>query len=744
MIWKFIYILSLSALIHSCGTSHANKYNFDFEQVEISNKKAKGWFRGSDYEIITDENAGLGKYSGKIFSNEKGVEGRMLYGIPACYSGENIQLEGYIKTKNVREGFAGLFLKIESEKGFNLAFKNMEEVNLIGTNDWKKYSISIPYPENAEYIFIGGLLSGKGEAWFDNFSVKIDGSDIQSLKENGKEIFKAKLDREFDVGSNVEIPALENKTVINLDLLGKIWGFLKYYHPEITKGDYNWDFELFRFLPKYLDAKTEIIRDEILINWINGYGEIKECLGCEKTSNAAILKPDFSWIDESNISKELESLLFNIYNNRSQGKQYYVDFMSYVGNPIFLNENPYSENPFPDKGYRLLALFRYWNAIQYFFPYKNITDIEWNKVQKKYIDQIVNAKNELEYELVFLKLIGEIVDTHSSLRNSGNRISNLRGKYFSTYKVQFIEKKLVVTGYYNRKLINNGELKIGDIITHVDNVPVEVLVDSLNEYYPASNNTAKMRNISSDILRSKTNKLLVNYSSDSLIKKRELKLFKREDLIDRFSTNSKKSFKLIDNNIGYITLESIKEKDIAEIKKTFSKTKGIVIDIRNYPNTFVPYLLGSYFVSKETPFVKFTKVNPNNPGEFNFAGSLKIKPDADNLYDGKLVVLVNEFSQSQSEFTAMAFRAGINTTIIGSTTAGADGNVSNISIPGGLSSSFSGIGVYYPNGKKTQRVGIIPDIVIEPTIKGIKLGRDELLEKAIEIIEIIEIIENND
>ena len=82
----------------------------------------------------------------------------------------------------------------------------------------------------------------------------------------------------------------------------------------------------------------------------------------------------------------------------------------------------------------------------------------------------------------------------------------------------------------------------------------------------------------------------------------------------------------------------------------------------------------------------------------------------------------------------MAFRAGRNTTIIGSTTAGADGNLSWIILPGGLRTGISGIGVFYPNGTSTQRVGIIPDIKIEPTINGIKSGKDELLEKAIEII----------
>jgi C-terminal processing protease CtpA/Prc len=82
----------------------------------------------------------------------------------------------------------------------------------------------------------------------------------------------------------------------------------------------------------------------------------------------------------------------------------------------------------------------------------------------------------------------------------------------------------------------------------------------------------------------------------------------------------------------------------------------------------------------------------------------------------------------------MAFRAAPHTTIIGSTTAGADGNVSEIVLPGGLNTSISGIGVYYPNGKLTQRVGIVPDITVTPTIESIKADRDEVLEKAIEFI----------
>ena len=69
--------------------------------------------------------------------------------------------------------------------------------------------------------------------------------------------------------------------------------------------------------------------------------------------------------------------------------------------------------------------------------------------------------------------------------------------------------------------------------------------------------------------------------------------------------------------------------------------------------------------------------------------------------------------------------------VVGSTTAGADGNVSQVMLPGGLTTMISGIGVFYPDKKPTQRVGIVPDVEARPTIAGIRAGRDEVLEEAL-------------
>ena len=82
----------------------------------------------------------------------------------------------------------------------------------------------------------------------------------------------------------------------------------------------------------------------------------------------------------------------------------------------------------------------------------------------------------------------------------------------------------------------------------------------------------------------------------------------------------------------------------------------------------------------------------------------------------------------------MALQTAPDVIIIGSQTSGADGNISDVSFLGKFTTYMSGIGVFYPDGRETQRIGIVPDIDVKPTIEGIKEERDEVLEKAVEVI----------
>jgi hypothetical protein len=527
---------------------------------------------------------------------------------------------------------------------------------------------------------------------------------------------------EFDNGSGVEFPEPTPQQIDNLELLGRVWGFLKYHHPAVAAGEYNWDYELFRMLPDYLKAKNAGARDRYLVAWIEGLGAVPTIKPVPVAGDAHI-KPDLSWIDA--LSPNLRDALRHIYNNRNQGDNHYLAESKYGSNLEFVNENPYADMPCPDAGFRLLALYRHWNIVNYFYPEKHLSDKPWNDVLREYIPVFLAAKDELEYEIAALRLIWEVCDTHAGLWGGGDRIDSLRGDNYVPFRVRFVEDKLVVTEYYNPEF---KTLEVGDIISRIGGRSVEAIVDSLRPYYPASNEAARLRNISSDILRSRNSVIDIDGKPQQLYPHDSLGIY------SIFSAGaSGKSYKLLDGNIGYITLATITYKDVVRIRKSLADTRGIIIDIRNYPSAFMPFELGSWFVSQPTPFVKFSTGSVVNPGEFTFGEPVTIIPDG-NKYGGKLVVIVDEISQSQSEYTAMAFRAGDDTTIIGSQTAGADGNISQILLPGGLATVISGLGVYYPDGTPTQRIGIVPDIEVRPTVRGIREGRDELLERAIEII----------
>lgn len=734
IILLFIVLLPLIGFTQS---SEIQKLNLDFEQGE--NGYPINWenFGSSDYRIYLDSaNAKNGIFSTVIESTGNKPDFKALaINLPNNYKGKSIRLSGYVKTENVADGYAGLWMRIDPQ----VAFDNMNDRGITGTTDWKECEVILPLnPEKTIKIVVGGLLVGKGKMWLDNLQVSIDGKDLddKALEIYTKEILPADKDKEFDNGSNISFSNLTDETIINLALLGRIWGFLKYHHPEIAKGNYNWDYELFRILPDYLKVKSIEERDKILVAWIEKYGKLPICIDCRTTPSDAVLKPDLSWVDNSNLSSDLNSLLKGIYNNRNQGKSYYIGQYPNVGNPDFANENPYTNMTYPDSGFRLLSLYRYWNMIEYFFPNKHLTNKKWDSILKEYIPKFLSAKDELEYELVAVQVIGEINDTHANLWGGGDKIAELRGNNYAPFKAEFVENKLVVTDYFNPEFLEISKLSIGDIITHVNGKSVEAIIDSLKNYYPSSNDASMLRDVSADLLRASKNTIHLKYISDGQSKEHDVVLYDRKQLnmYQWYKVNKEeKCFKILDGNIGYVTLANIKEDDIPEIKKSFKNTKGIIIDIRNYPSTFVPFSLGSYFISEPTAFAKFTQGNPNNPGEFTFTQPLEI-PNEGTPYEGKLVVLVNEKSQSQAEYTAMAFRASKNSIILGSTTAGADGNVSVIYLPGGLRTLISGIGVYYPDGKETQRIGIVPDITVKPTIEGVKKGKDEVLEKAIEII----------
>jgi len=710
--------------------------NFDFEKIK--NGVLDNWssFGSADYVISVDSTIFKeGKYAASIeFKGEKKGYKALEFKIPNNYNGNKITLTGYIKTENVTDGYAGLWMSIDP----GVAFENMSEKEITGTTDWKKYSITLNMDVlKTDKIVFGGLLEGKGKMWLDDLTITIDGADIEDLKPF---IIPAKADKEFDDGSQISIINLDNVNIKNLKIVGLVWGFLKYHHPNIAKGDFNWDYELFRVLPKVLNAKNNKERDGVLVEWINSLGVFQENKEVVKITDEIKMKPDVDWISNSNFSNELSKLLLSIQNAERTDDHYYVSiYFDGTGPPAFLNENPYPEMKYPDSGFRILALYRYWNMIQYYFPYKYLIGEDWKNVLFEFIPKIISAKNETEYMLTVLELIARINDTHANIWGGYKALNNYQGINYAPVKLSFIENKAVVTYFNDDVLGEETGLEIGDVISKVNNKSVDTIVKENLKYAPASNYATKLRIIALRTLVA---------TNDSILNIEYIRGHKKENTVIKVADSNRSKiwkkdfdhladtcFKLITPKIAYLSQTSIHGKYMSKIWNDIKNTKGLILDCR-YPIINSPLdSVSKYLYPKKAEFAKLTVGNIKTPGLFTFGYIGKAGGENIDYYKGKVIILVNEDTQSTSEYHAMAYQKAPNAIVIGSQTAAADGNISDyIYFPGNIMTFITGMGVYYPDGRETQRIGIKIDFEVKPTIEGIKDGRDELVEKAIELI----------
>lgn len=516
-----------------------------------------------------------------------------------------------------------------------------------------------------------------------------------------------------------------------LAILCKVWGFAKYHHPAVAEGKFDMTAELIALIPKITEVKNQEEENVILSKWVGSLGEITEFMSDADYFSAEQIKllPDYSWVTANSLGEKLVGQIEDMKNARRPAKHYYFEFLG-ANNPKFKNDENYPPTLFPDTDYRLLALFKYWNIIQYFNPNRHLMDEDWNVVLKEFIPRFLEAGDEMEYKTAMLALIAKVSDSHANIWVSSKVLGTIRGGNRTTpLNLKFIEDKAVVIGFKDAVIAEETGLHIGDVIESIDGRTVEDIVKERLPLTPASNYPTQLREISRYLLNSDSHEIQVTYSRAGGSNDVTLKTYSGISEI----TDTPEPFQKIGSDITYVDMGVAVVNDVEEGMWEALASKGIIFDIRNYPNSTL-YAIGDYLMPEPTPFVDFSFTSVKYPGLFTYELGNDIGFDNPDYYKGKVIIIVNEETQSHAEFTAMALRVAPNATVIGSTTSGADGNVSEIWLPGGIFSYLSGIGVYYPDGTETQRVGIIPDIEVKPTIAGIRNGIDEPLQKAIEII----------
>ena len=537
---------------------------------------------------------------------------------------------------------------------------------------------------------------------------------------------------------------LDEYQVQNLYLTGKIWGFLKYHHPAVTGGCLDWDKELLERLPGLRDQLTQEALLEELDAWVVALDEIDIDVECAEPDSDIAAAQSRDWVSDpafvgDTLGRRLDELATMPV---SVGGQHYVSLGAGVGNPVFQNESAYIGVEDIDWRYRLLALYRFWNIVEYWSPYRNLIEHDFEEVLRHHISRFYSASDSESYVLALLTLTASVQDSHTSLW-SATKDRPPAGAAIAPYFLRFVEGMPIVWRALEHQMETAGRsetqcegLRIGDVILSIDGKPVTELIERWAPYYGASNRPALYREIGRNILRGEegTVTLEIDRNGEQLSACSHRIPADEVNLRPMYSHDREGStYQSVGEGILYLKPSTISAKEVADFNELVQKTDALIVDLRGYPSTFVVFSIGQHLVSENTSFARFTVADLTKPGSFEWGEPVSI-PFKEPTFSGRVVILVDETTQSQAEYTAMAFRASPRAVVIGSQTAGADGNASPIALPGGHLTMISGVGVYYPDKRPTQKIGIVADIEVRPTIDGIRSGQDEVLQAAIEYI----------
>jgi carboxyl-terminal processing protease len=486
-----------------------------------------------------------------------------------------------------------------------------------------------------------------------------------------------------------------------LSALAKVWGLLKYYHPELASGEIDWDASLITAIPRVKAAADYDSFNMEIDALIQAAGDVSNDFnaGIPAHPNEAL----FKWLKDKDIfSFEVRKKLQTLQKKHIPTSNYYVYKDQWNMDIYFDNEKSYNENAFPDENIRILGMFRFWNIIQYFSPYKEDMDQDWEEVLEKYIPQIIAADDQWEYALAMREFTNNLNDGHAVF--NGPAFRSLLGHYFAPFQATYVDGKTIVTGVFKDLLNAPNDVQVGDIILKSRGGNIDDLRNKWRKYTHGSNEASIDRNLNLTVLRGDSNQLAFTFKRGDQCVDATVPGYSVTEYIGARDAEDAKldKWKILDNNIGYIHMGVIEVGDVPQAMSQLMNTRAIIFDIRNYPNGTL-YSFAAYLMPQPREFVKFTGANLDFPGQiehlFTFPNAINDNPD---YYKGRVIILVNESTQSQAEFTTMCFQVAPDVTVIGSQTAGADGNIAKIDLPANHFCYFSSLGIYYPDGTPTQ------------------------------------------
>ncbi len=659
--------------------------------------------------------------------------GNLMQSVDAtAYRGKWVRLRATLKLgPNASDRTrAQLWFRVDRAGGRQGFFDNMMD-RPVRAKVWTAVEIAGDVAEDATSLNFGLLMTGGGEALIDDVAIVV-GPKVET---------------------HVEPPrALTPRGLANLTAFARLFGYVRHFHPSDQAAAANWNTVAIdgvraiegatdaADLAKKLDAffhplaptvsvgtGFSLSRDGLkpvpteglqIVTWHHaGFGQGKPPYRSERVRKDAppVLPPPFEADLDGGVSARIPLAVFADTSgtlpkvDRPAAEAAAATPMKFTGD---------------DRATRLADVILLWNVLQHFYPYFDVVKTDWLAVLPAALKSAATDANETAFLRTMRTMMAELHDGHGQLYGPGEA----RG-WSLPLLFGWIDDKLVVTQTTDA----SSELRPGDVIERIDGKPAkqalaeeEALVSAATPQYRRWTALQRMRDgakdseVKLDVRRGEETKPITvrrSVESSAVDETRPAKIAELEP------------------GVFYIDLGRITDADFNGALQKLAAARGVIFDLRGYPScspAFLPHLIDTPIQSARWNVPIVTRPDHGLVDEYDTGGRWNLQPEAPRLR-GKIVFLTDGRAISYAESIMGIIEAYKIAAIVGEPTAGTNGNINPLELPGGYRVFWTGMKVLKHDGSQHHGVGIQPTVRVSPTLRGVAEKRDEQLEAAVRI-----------
>jgi C-terminal processing protease CtpA/Prc len=383
-----------------------------------------------------------------------------------------------------------------------------------------------------------------------------------------------------------------------------------------------------------------------------------------------------------------------------------------------------------DRATRLADVALAWNVFQHFYPYFDVAQADWPAELRRALSSAATDRDAVAFLATLRRLVAALHDGHGGVFHPSSTASHQLPLAWD-----WVEERLVITRVDSEKAPG---LSRGDVVAAIDGKPAGDALAAQEELISGATAQWKRFRSLEELLAGAENeevRLTLQPPSGETKTVTVRRSLSFQENPKGFEEPRPEKIAEIRPGIFYVDLDRVQEEEFKAAVDRLAGAKGIVFDVRGYPNGSAllafSHLIDAPIYTARWQIPEVTR--PDREGvTFDFS-NWPVKPAAPR-FQAKVAFVTDGRAISYAETCLGMIEANKVAPIVGAPTAGTNGNVNPFALPGGYRVSWTGMKVSKQDGSQHHGVGILPTHPVSRTLKGVAEGRDEFLEKAIEVV----------